>query len=103
MCTTWHDVGLALSITEGKLKEIKANNPNDVGTCCKQMFSHWLQKDIHASWEKLMTALESPGIEYNSLAESIRCELTPGMLRMYSEEITYLLLKYLHVFNKHGF
>ena len=37
-----------------------------------------------------MTALESPGIEYNNLAESIRCELTPGMLRMYSEETKFI-------------
>ena len=81
MCAKWYDVGLALSITEGKLTEIQANNPNDVGKCCRQMFSHWLQKDVHASWEKLMTALESPGVDHNSLAKFIRCKLIPGMLR----------------------
>jgi len=81
-CAKWHDLGLALGIIEWKLKEIKANSPNDVGECCREMFSYWLQRDVDASWKKLIAALESPGVEHNSLAESIRCKLTPGMLRI---------------------
>ena len=76
MCFKWYDVGLALNFAERKLREIKANDPSDVSKCCREMFSHWLQKDVTASWEKLMTALKSPGIELNTLADSI---LTPGM------------------------
>jgi len=96
ICHIWDDVGLTLSIAEGKLKEIKANSPTDVRQCCREMFSHWLSKDLDASWEKLMTALESPGIEQNRLAEAIRHKLTPGMSKMYLNVIRNRFMYQLH-------
>ena len=64
MCSEWHDVEQTLNIAERKLREIDANSPSK---CCRKIFSHRLQKDVNTIAENLMAALESPGVEHNSL------------------------------------
>ena len=69
--TKWHDLGLELLKTEdeGKLNEIKKNNPQDNGECCKQMFQFWLEKYPEATWNQLIQALRVYGL--NQLASKI--------------------------------
>ena len=43
--------------TQNKLTIVEANTGNDVVTCCRKMFSEWLNTDEHASWDKLIEAL----------------------------------------------
>ena len=72
----WHDLGLELleQEDEGKLKQIKSNNPNDVGECCKEMFEFWLEKCNTATWDQLIQALRE--VDLNNLASEIQ-----GMLK----------------------
>ena len=51
------------------LKNIEKNEP-DVQSCCTRLFDHWLTVDVHASWNKLIEALEEINEKY--LAEKIR-------------------------------
>ena len=56
----WLDLGLELleQEDEEKLVEIRRNSPNDVSTCCKEMFKLWLEKSPHPSWYQLIRALK---------------------------------------------
>ena len=39
--------------------------------CCKEMFSKWLETQEDASWDQLLEALRSPGVQLESLANKI--------------------------------
>ena len=58
----WREIGVELGLTDAKLREIRKDNPDSVKSCCNRMFSEWLRVDTTASWEKLFTAIESPGV-----------------------------------------
>ena len=77
IATKWYDLGLELVDSNNVLKEIKANHPNDVNTCCTVMFEKWLERDPDASWSKLVTALNN--IEMNTAAASITKLVEEGM------------------------
>ena len=68
-----HDI-----VETGYLEIIEKDNPKDVVECCKKMFIKWLEADKDASWEKLITALQSSSIQLNSLAEEIIKKLQKG-------------------------
>ena len=53
---------------EGKLKEIKANYPNDVRQCCTEMFQLWLSTS-KPTWNQLIHALKE--VELNRIADKI--------------------------------
>ena len=59
--TEWKSIGIELGLSNAKLKEIKADYHN-VKECCNEMLAEWLCVDTEASWEKLLTALESPAV-----------------------------------------
>ena len=42
---TWSDLGLQLGITYPKLKEIKANNPQNVSGCLQECLAIWLERN----------------------------------------------------------
>ena len=67
----WHDLGLELlePADEGKLNEIKSNNPQDNGECCKQMCQLWLEKSQDPTWSQLIQALREVGL--NQLASNV--------------------------------
>ena len=48
------NVGLPLSV----IQTIEYSFPNDPVRCCEKMFEHWLEQDIHASWEKLLNTID---------------------------------------------
>ena len=72
----WHDLGLELLEQEDEetLNQIKANYPNDVSECCKEMFQLWLSKCATATWNQLIQALRE--VDLNNLATTIE-----GMLK----------------------
>ena len=55
----WYELGVVLLDPkyENELTIIEADSGNDVVTCCRKMFSKWLNTDEHASWDKLIGAL----------------------------------------------
>ena len=61
-----------------QLEIIQANGPGDVTKCCNEMFAKWLESDTSASWKQLITALQSPGIQLNTVADHIQKMLLKG-------------------------
>ena len=68
----WRDLGIELLGKDGiaELDVIKANNTNDVTKCCSKMLSLWLQRQIEASWNQLIEALEQ--VKLNRIAKEIK-------------------------------
>ena len=63
---------------QSMLKNIAENKP-DVQRRCTELFNHWLDVDVNASWNKLIKALEE--INQNSLAaEKIRRIILKGIV-----------------------
>ena len=68
---------------EGKLVEIKNNNPKNTSECCKEMFQLWLEKYSNdATWLRLIQALRET--DFKTLADRIE-----GMLRPVEETISH--------------
>ena len=65
-------------VETGYLEIIEKNNPNNLEECCKKMFIKWLETDKDASWEQLITALQSSAVQLNTLAEQIKKKLQKG-------------------------
>ena len=76
--TKWYDVDLQLLEPkyENELNTIEADTRNDTATCCRKMFSKWLNTDELASWDKLMKALRI--VQLNAVASDIEQLLLQG-------------------------
>ena len=59
-----------------KLDVIQKDHPNNVQECWFEMFQYWLQVDVEASWEKLITALQQ--IQQNTTAKTVRQDNLTG-------------------------
>ena len=57
--TKWREMGLELGITSAALDIIEVDHPTEVRKRCRAVLQAWLQKDIEASWEKLVRAVEA--------------------------------------------
>ena len=84
VATKWYDLGLELLETqdERELEIIDTNYRNDVVTCCRKMFSKWLEKK--SSWDQLIQAVKN--IKLNNVANDIEQLLLQG------EYVTVLLM-----------
>ena len=60
----WYDLGLQLLDPkyENELNIIEADK-DDIKTCCRKMFSKWLNTDKLASWDKVIEALTLIGLD----------------------------------------
>ena len=69
----WYDIGLELFDLEdeSELELIKSSKLGKV-ECCAEMLELWLHRQPYATWNQLLEALESPGIELNNVALKIR-------------------------------
>lgn len=76
----WYPFGIQLGIPDYALDEIKANNPGDVRSCCREALKYWLTKNYDASWEKVLQALQSESISERTLAEDIEKKLLSGTM-----------------------
>ena len=99
----WYYLGLQLLEPkyENELNIIEGDAKNDVKTCCRKMFSKWLNTDKLASWDKVIEALTVIGL--NSLANNVKqllqqgeCVLrdswlSVGINRFLNGEILYML------------
>ena len=45
------------------------------------MFSEWLEKQENASWDQLLKALRSPGVQMMELAKQIEIQLLDGKFK----------------------
>ena len=60
--TKWFELGLELVDDHKVLRVIETDHRNDSNTCCRVMFEKWLEKTPDASWEQLVTALNTIGM-----------------------------------------
>ena len=69
--TKWYELGVVLLDPEyqNELSTIELDTRNDVKTCCRKMFTKWLNTDELASWNKLIKALKI--LQLNDVANSI--------------------------------
>ena len=74
----WFNLGLQLleAKYENELNTIEVDARNDAATCCRKMFSKWLNTDGLASWDKLMKALTV--VQLNNVASDIQQLLPQG-------------------------
>ena len=61
----WYELGLELLDPkyEHELDIIEKDNKDDTKTCCRKMFTKWLNTDKLAYWDKLMEVLEAIGLD----------------------------------------
>ena len=85
VATKWYDLGVVLLEPkyQHELISIEADVRNDVATCCRKMFSKWLNSDELASWDKLIKAVRI--FQLNNVANDIEQLLLQG------ENVTDLL------------
>ena len=55
----WKVVGALLGIEKGILVGIERNFPNNVSWCCNELLKTWLERDICASWKKIIEVIDS--------------------------------------------
>ena len=77
VATKWYSLGLQLLDPkyENELNTIEEDTRN-TATCCRKMFSKWLNTDEHASWNKLIEALRI--VQLNTVANDIEQLLLQG-------------------------
>ena len=58
----WREMGILLGLSWISLNIIEHDNPHDARRCCNTMLEKWLKEDTTASWEKLLTVINSPAM-----------------------------------------
>ena len=78
VATRWYELGLVLldSKYQNELTIIEADIRNDAVTCCRKMFSKWLNTDELAGWDKLIKAVRI--VQLNNVANDIEQLLLQG-------------------------
>ena len=74
ICSEWHNFGLALGLTQNKLKEIDSDNK-----MCKNCLRETLSVRINdkpLTWRDVVNALRKDIVRNNELAEKIECEFS---------------------------
>ena len=77
----WYELGLVLLETkcQNELTIIETDIKNDAVTCCRKMFSKWLNTGELASWDKLIKAVRI--VQLNNVANDI------GELLLHGEHV----------------
>ena len=58
----WKVIGTLLGFSKGILNGIKRKFPNNVDWCCNELLTKWLERDINASWKKIIEVIDSPAV-----------------------------------------
>lgn len=61
---------------ETQIDMLKDNNMKDPENGCMEMFWYWLDTHRDASWQDLLKALRSPGVDLGNVATEIEQMLT---------------------------
>ena len=60
------------------LDAIKKASATDLTRGCTEMFNFWLQTYEDATWDRLIRALQAPGLQQNAIALHIMREVVKG-------------------------
>ena len=55
----WRQLGTQLNIDQHVMDIVECDNRNDCRSCCLKMFCKWLEINHVASWEDILTAVDS--------------------------------------------
>ena len=69
----WRDLGVQLlrSDQENLLNIIAKDHPHDAVRCCQCVFETWLETAADPTWNQLLEALRSPGIQLSYVADQL--------------------------------
>lgn len=71
VASDWEDLGIQLEIKDGKLKQIRLNNPGDCKACLREMMRSWLSRvNPLPSWHSIVKALDR--VEHEDIAQHLR-------------------------------
>ena len=56
---------------ESHLDTIRNNKTSDNEECCKDMFWYWLTTNLNATWQQLIDALKTPGVNLPAVAAQL--------------------------------
>ena len=63
----WESLGLQLGLSPDELATIKANS-EDVEECLRRVLTKWFDRTVQPTWQEVVSALRSPGLEDHRLA-----------------------------------
>ena len=55
----WRQLGTQLNIDRHLMDNIECDHPSDCESCCRKMFSKWLDINPAASWDDIVTAVDT--------------------------------------------
>ena len=62
-------IGTLLGLPSGTLDIIKYDNHDKARPCCDAVLEEWLEVDPSASWNKLLSVIQSPAVSSDQAAE----------------------------------
>ena len=73
VASDWYQLGLEL-LDEAKVTELDniESDDSDCKRCCFKMLKYWIRTHPNATWNHLVEALESPGVELFSVAAEVK-------------------------------
>ena len=98
LANNWYEIGAMLleEKQEEHLKLIQTTHGSDAKKCCLAMLQYWMDTQSKATWNHLVTALRSPGVEMDTVASDIERNFTGKMEHC---DTLYMILKFiLHVY-----
>ena len=72
----WFNLGVALGLSYGTLREIDSNHRGEAHRCLTEMVGAWLKMKDNSqpSWQSLVSALSSPAVNRIEIATMIAAE-----------------------------
>ena len=65
----WRAIGTVLGLPSGTLEIIKYDNRDKAEPCCDAVLEEWLEVDPSASWNKLLSIIQSPAVSGDQTAK----------------------------------
>ena len=80
VASKWHELGIELykDADVTRLDTIQKQCPGDFAKACTEMLSYWRETYKSATWDRLIQALRSPGLQMNSIALDILKDVVEG-------------------------
>ena len=83
----WRDIGVSLEVVYLKMEMIAADHPHDDVRCLMGVLDTWLMNTPDASWNQLISALRSPTVQLDSLADQLE-QMMSTECKIYSNSVT---------------
>ena len=81
----WRDLGIQL-LEYYQIDIIEATYPRDDVRCCMVVLKRWLETSVDASWNQLIRALRSPGVQLDHLVDQLE-QMMRTECKMYSNTV----------------